>query len=311
MTKIIIFLLIFIVYLNCKNDIPCSPIDTSCNVTGYLLSELISRNRKQVTSGANTNSGTTNTTNTTSLSKNPNEISNLGFWFLADDLGLADGTNVTSWTDKSGNGNNLSITTGTLNPIYKVNIIGGKSVIRFQGGSNKALTLASSTINLNTNTNLTLFVIVKFSDFSTLRRIVTFGNAGNGISYDGLQNPNNYFAIRLEAVNWFAHSPNLLNASTDYLLTSTMTRNSVAGIYFNNTYINTNLIANSSSFAGAAPQNNNQISIGGYFDGTQNLGGDVAEVIQYTRVLTTDEILSIHCYLNSRYQINPSLVCRK
>jgi hypothetical protein len=309
MLKIYIFLIISSFFLNCKNEPTCSPLDTSCNLVGYLLPELISRNSKQTNS--NTNTGTTTTTNTTSLSKNPNEISNLGFWFLADDLALADGANVTSWSDKSGNGNNLVLTIGTLNPIYKVNIIGGKSVVRFQGGSNKALTIASSTINISTNTNLSLFIVVRFSDLTSIRRIVVYGNANTAISYDGLQIPNNYFAIRLEGTTWFAHSTNLLVGSTDYLFTSTMTRNTGPGIYYNNTYLNTNLITSNSSYSGVAPQNVSQFTIGGYFDGTQNLGGDVAEVIHYTRVLTSDEILSIHCYLNSRYQINPSLVCRK
>lgn len=54
-------------------------------------------------------------------------------WWHADDLALADGTSVTTWTDKSSNA--LPATGSTAKPIYKTAQANGKGTVRFNGAS--------------------------------------------------------------------------------------------------------------------------------------------------------------------------------
>jgi hypothetical protein len=57
----------------------------------------------------------------------------LKIWLEADSLGLNDNDPVTTWTDLSGNGFNATQVTSGLKPLFKTNIINGKSVVRFDG----------------------------------------------------------------------------------------------------------------------------------------------------------------------------------
>ena len=53
-------------------------------------------------------------------------------WLSADNItGLADGNDITTWTDGSGNSNDLTQSDSSLNPIYKTNILNGLPAVRF------------------------------------------------------------------------------------------------------------------------------------------------------------------------------------
>ena len=63
----------------------------------------------------------------------PSDIPGLVLWLKADSLALADGDAVTTWTDSSGLGNNATQAVVDNKPLYKVNIINGKPVVRYDG----------------------------------------------------------------------------------------------------------------------------------------------------------------------------------
>jgi len=53
-------------------------------------------------------------------------------WLDANQItGLADGADITTWSDVSGNGNDVSQPTASFKPIYKTSIINGYPVVRF------------------------------------------------------------------------------------------------------------------------------------------------------------------------------------
>ena len=60
----------------------------------------------------------------------PETITGLRLWLKADSLSLADNDAVVTWADSSGNANDG---TGVNGPIYKVNIVNGKPVVRYNG----------------------------------------------------------------------------------------------------------------------------------------------------------------------------------
>lgn len=63
----------------------------------------------------------------------PANIAGLEGWWKASDLALADGAAVSSWTDRSGNGNDLVQVVGAGQPLYKTNVLNGQPVVRFDG----------------------------------------------------------------------------------------------------------------------------------------------------------------------------------
>ena len=66
----------------------------------------------------------------------PSDIAGLKAWYKADAItGHSDGDAISSWSDSSGNGLNLSQASGTNQPLYKTNILNGQPVLRFDGSN--------------------------------------------------------------------------------------------------------------------------------------------------------------------------------
>jgi hypothetical protein len=65
----------------------------------------------------------------------PSEVTSqtLEGWWKADALSLSDNDPVSSWTDSSGNARHLTQGTGSIQPTYKTNIVGGLPAVRFDG----------------------------------------------------------------------------------------------------------------------------------------------------------------------------------
>ena len=66
---------------------------------------------------------------------NPGKIAGLKVWLDAEKgfEALSDGDPVTTWLDQSGNGNDLTQATADKKPTYKISIVNGKPVVRFDG----------------------------------------------------------------------------------------------------------------------------------------------------------------------------------
>lgn len=73
----------------------------------------------------------------TSTVFSPSQIVGLELWLKADAItGLNDADPVTTWPDSSGKGRDATQSVGGNKPAYKVNIVNGKPVVRFNGSSN-------------------------------------------------------------------------------------------------------------------------------------------------------------------------------
>lgn len=77
-------------------------------------------------------------------------------WLDASQLGLADGAQVSQWTDLSGSGNHMTQGTAAQRPVLKKGIINGRDVVRFDGIDDYL-----NKDSANADTNITLFVVVK------------------------------------------------------------------------------------------------------------------------------------------------------
>lgn len=75
----------------------------------------------------------------------PSDFSGLDAWFKIDTLsGLSNGNAVTSWTDQSGNGRDITQGTGAAQPVYNTGIFNGGPAVRYTTA--KSLAFASDLI---------------------------------------------------------------------------------------------------------------------------------------------------------------------
>lgn len=88
----------------------------------------------------------------------PSDIAGLLLWLKADSLSLSDNDPVSLWDDSSGNGNDAGVFGPPDNPIYKVNIINGEPVARFNNAGNILITP-----NFSLAQPCTIFVVTKYS----------------------------------------------------------------------------------------------------------------------------------------------------
>lgn len=87
-----------------------------------------------------------NVFNATGAPFDPSQIASLIGWWKADAItGLSDGQAVASWVDSSGTGKTATQATPALQPTYKVGILNGKPVVRFNHTNQTGLATPSFT----------------------------------------------------------------------------------------------------------------------------------------------------------------------
>lgn len=74
----------------------------------------------------------------------PATYSGLQIWYKADSLGLSDGASVSSWTDQSGNGRDLSQAVALTQPVFKSAGLNSRNSVRFTITQNLGLASAFS-----------------------------------------------------------------------------------------------------------------------------------------------------------------------
>ena len=99
-----------------------------------------------------------------------------------DITGLTDGDSVTTWTDSSAAGNDVTQATASRRPVYKTNIIGSNPVVRFSGANDKSL-YASFASSWSGFSGVTVFALVQYNERPNVdyQRIIELStSAGNG-----------------------------------------------------------------------------------------------------------------------------------
>lgn len=204
----------------------------------------------------------------------PTDLDLLKLWLKADSLSLSDGDPIASWTDSSGLGNHAMQATEAKKPTYKVNIVNGKPVVRLDGVDDcvqATLTVAQPD---------TMFLVVKgdgtdnkhFIDAQTTRQLIGV-SGGVQVTYAGtlLSGTGNPTTFQILAA--------LFNGASSQL-------------WRNGTSI-------ASGNAGASSIVDP--SVGGY--GAATMGGDIAEVLIYSSLLSDSDRRAVEAYLGSKYGI--------
>jgi methionine-rich copper-binding protein CopC len=108
----------------------------------------------------------------------PADLSNKALWLDAADAGTItlNGSTVSQWNDKSGNGRNVAQSNAAKQPTYSTGYLNGNNAISFDG-TGRSLSAGTATINLSQPFNR--FIVGKFLTKSS-QSVIVDGNNGSG-----------------------------------------------------------------------------------------------------------------------------------
>lgn len=233
------------------------------------------------------------------LTQTPRIIPSLFAWYDGSDpLGTgvppANNTQISPWYDKSGNGYNATNGTGSAQPTYKSNILGGNGVINFDG-SDDTLTMPSGVYSL-ANGNNTAFVVSNTTSDSTTQRVVymTEGGAANSRWFVAYSTTSGNVNFNSSTSNASVSATGVTKAN--YNIFSCYRSGTTQSISVNNAAETTNASGASESGVDAA-------SIGSNGGGAGFVIGNIAEIIIYNRALSAADIIQINRYLSNKWGI--------
>lgn len=233
----------------------------------------------------------------------PRDIPNCVLWLRAD-LGIVlNGSSVSQWSDYSGQGNHVTQSNASLQPAYVSSAAGGRPAVRFTRASTQKLVAASSSIlNFERTQALTIFVVSVASGTPSDDSIVQKGNPiANGWGVHSVSTDNIRFA---EA-----------NSGTNRLVTDITTSTSVSSV-------KTIQYTGSSAAAGVSARVNGSaqtvtatvdalsasiltssiFTVGGEAESVfRAFGGDISEVVIFTRILSSPEVSRVERYMGAYY----------
>jgi hypothetical protein len=218
----------------------------------------------------------------------------LRFWFSADSgvQSAADGT-VTSWTDRSGNGNTANavgsaphLVTGALN---------GKPVLHFNAGDDLDVTTAHS---IEFTGDISSYFVVRFGDFANYRAVwaKTQNNLPGSVDYYLLPGSGLPVLYRGNGTNSFGNvTANRGVPAGAYTVLGYEMAGPTATHYINGVAAGSGQITASIADAGT------DLLIGTRADMVTQLQGDLAEVLAFGHALSRDEHAAVLSYLAGKY----------
>lgn len=217
--------------------------------------------------------------------KLPNTISGLRIWLKADAQSFSDLQAVNQINDSSGFGTNA--TTATADPTFRTNQYNGKPIIRYNGTSNYhtfAYTWTSTT---------TFFAVITQSAIAS-GGLVTGGTANFGPTIR-LSNSGTPFT-------WYNDNTITVTDSVAFKSTA-FTGLNIVGVMQSDSnllqgYQNGELVFDRVPLVNMAGKTIVNLS-----GPSQRFGGDLAELIVYTRVLTNAEVYALQCGLAKKWGV--------
>jgi hypothetical protein len=218
-------------------------------------------------------------------------------WLKADAGVTKSGELVSSWADQSGQGNNVTQTTGTLKPTWIDAAVNDKPVVRFTGPSQM---LQAANQVLNGNTAFTAFTVAKTSR-STAPNYQYFWWNGASTSPGGYGCCLNNGGIIQSA--WGGNNGAVTDTAPAvignlYRICSRFNGTDGTGPHY--MWINGTAVTPK----GKSGQNltGGTFTLGNYGPSTgQGLYGDIAEILIYDRALSDTEKQSVESYLGTRW----------
>jgi hypothetical protein len=236
--------------------------------------------------------------------KQPDDISDLELWLKADALSLNNNDAVATWTDSSGNENDATQATSGNRPVFKTNILNGKPVVRFDG-TDDWMSVPSSTglfKFLHDGTGATVFVVFLNQTIDTTNRMI-LDSGGQASSATG-------FHFEIIGDEWTTR----INGGAEVINEGiAATSNHRRYVCFHGTSRNPDFYARIDdsevadvdySSTPSTGNSNYDLNIGRNPRlNARFYGGDIAEIIMYSKILSSDEVEAVEGYLSDKYDI--------
>jgi hypothetical protein len=218
-------------------------------------------------------------------------------WYRANGNVTVDGSNLVSqWDDASNSARNATQGTSTLQPVLVPGALNGQPVIRFDG-TDDILPLPDATLPTG-NSSYTVFCVVKAGVLDANHHGFLSGGTQNNGEFNGFRfegSPATNTILNTWWGNDLLSDENEVLANTPYCVDFTYDSSSGRVIR----KFGSSVATNASTTRNGTAENNliGKTCCSEFWD------GDIAEIIIYSRALTSAERTSIEGYLSAKYNI--------
>lgn len=232
---------------------------------------------------------------------NPAFVSNLQLWLDAVDVSTItlNGSDVSNWADKSGNGNDLAQATAVEQPEYKTDQINGLNGVFFDKANEERL--ASSSVDMD-GKDVTVFIVSRYTDLSRIDRASLFYVGGTPFYFIDIPHTSEKMLTAIwtgsvEADNIVSDS--VLEKDQDYLFTFVYDNTG------NISYQKRDQITQAdTSTTSVAANFNGPITLGNHPSADRAPTMSYGEVLVYNKTLNVNEMSQVETYLIDKWGID-------
>jgi len=225
-------------------------------------------------------------------------------WLDANQLTLSNGSPVSTWTDKSGKGNNATAT-GTTRPTFKTNQFNGRPAVSFDGVDDRIRTGSVSALNTNTISSFTVFNTATANTSVLFRYSYASGGGDSYLSqfiYGQFYIPSSTqltYMVRNSASSPPPQRVDKTNYSGGLSMSSQVWNGTTSlDAYYNGT------LEGSVAGSNSSPGGSNGVSLGANYNQTPYyMNCSIAEHITYSKALNSAERTILDNYLGAKYGI--------
>ncbi|MFC1659709.1 LamG-like jellyroll fold domain-containing protein, partial [Pseudomonadota bacterium] len=205
----------------------------------------------------------------------------------------SNGSNISTWSDKSGSGNDVSQETTDNQPDYDTTGLNSKPSILFTGSEYLRDESGSSSFVFDGTADYSIFVVIKSNDLTTDQRILARWGSGNGqYALSTLSSSKIHFYRNVSP--WGMVHNTIINTSNAYYISYTYDSTNING------YING--IGQSATY-GAVATSSYKLTLGARSDLVEHFKGYISEVLFYNKALNSTEINEVEVYLSNKWGI--------
>jgi hypothetical protein len=218
---------------------------------------------------------------------------------------ITDGVGVGRWVDQSGNSQNATQGTSANRPLYKLNQIGGRPALDFDG-SNDSLEVADSAFVRSIN-GLSVFVVAKIGGLVNNKGLIAKWNSTGALGNEEwifvareFSSPNR----QLFGVRNAANNGSFSSGQTTVQFADNVAR-VYAGIHDPNGTVSIRASGsiNNSAASGAGRTTTVPMTIGRYASVTECFTGVIGEVLVYNVPLSSSAIAAVEKYLRNKWSL--------
>ncbi len=208
-------------------------------------------------------------------------------------------SNVTGWADQSGQANHAAQPNSAQAPKFVDNVLNGKPVLRFEGGT-KYLDVANSP-GVSFVGDLSTFFVVKLADMSGYRAVWSkvLGNKPRPTDYYFQPNSNIPLLYRGNATQWLSADGAAAVPSGQFAVIGFDVAGTNVAHYFNDQVNGRGTI----SLINPAEDSGLPLRIGSRDDLVTQLKGDLAELLLYDVALSEADRNAVIEYLRAKYDL--------